>query len=658
MSMYAGTIRVNDKTAPSGMITVTGTASNLTSDIRRVTVQEITTYEGTRLGFSTAPASLYLTANVSEYQKYSVQMELFDYAAGVLRDLATPTYEFSVDSANFLFAEEFAPFRDKLVLGSGVYLRIDERRAITPIIIEFELDFEDRERFSIVFSNRFKRHDTVNTLKDMIETSYSASRSLDASKYIYNQTVNQAALASKFMNDSLNAAVNTILGASNQSVVINGAGIQVGGDSKYKLRIVDSMIAMTDDDWQTAKLAIGRFASPEIGEYWGVNAEVIGGKLFVGNNLIIENVNDMGVMQFRVDATGAWLYNATFVLQSGGLARSAGGKILLDPNYGIVAGNGNIFTTSGTTVYPSFIDSSGNIVLDSDGLPENANFYLDIRDGSAYFRGTVNATAGKIGGWTLQDQYLYGGSGNSFVALNGSTSNAQSAYAIWAGATSPGSAPFWVKKNGEMKATSGTFSGTLSAARLSGNLTADANSWLIGCGINVGNGNFYVDPSGNLTLRGSINLSQGSIYWGANEPVTEDEVVDLIDEYGVKLPSYIQSTYIGRTEIRSPTITGDTISVYGSFQTIYTNKRYNQQFVSGYVGAAQGKDANDNTTYGVAMSNDYWTDSYGNFYLGDRYVIVTDAGVRLQSGTHRLTITDTGVWVDGVKIGTQTAVWG
>ena len=53
-----------------------------------------------------------------------------------------------------------------------------QRRSDYPILIEFELDFEDKDKFSLVFSNRFKRHDNVNTLKDMIEQSYSSSRTL------------------------------------------------------------------------------------------------------------------------------------------------------------------------------------------------------------------------------------------------------------------------------------------------------------------------------------------------------------------------------------------------------------------------------------------------------------------------------------------------
>ena len=55
----------------------------------------------------------------------------------------------------------------------------------------------------------------------------------------------------------------------------------------------------------------------------------------------------------------------------------------------------------------------------------------------------------------------------------------------------------------------------------SGNLTADPQSggWLKGCGIDVNNGAFYVDPSGNVTMKGSINMADGSITWGSgNSP--------------------------------------------------------------------------------------------------------------------------------------------
>lgn len=513
LSLYAGEITVNDKSATSGMITISGTLSGMETDVRLTDEDGIEILKGSKISFNGSSGTMFMTANVSEYQKYSVQLELYNYARSLLHNLATATYEFSVDSGNFIFEKEFSPFRKNLELGRGVYLNIGGE-TIVPLIIEFELDFEDRSSFSVVFSNRFKRHDTVNTLKDMIEDSYSSSRSFDASKYIYNQAVGQSSAVSEFMNSSLDAAKNAIIAASNQKIIINGSGIHVGGNSNYQLRIVDNMIAMTDDNWATAKLAIGLFSSEEVGTYWGVNAGVIGGKLIIGNNLVIENTNDTGVMQFKVDSTGAWLNNSTFVLQ-----KDSGGKIIINPSYGIVAGNGTLFNTNGTTVIPSFIDGDGDIEFDDDGMPTNSNFYLDIRDGSAYFRGTINSTSGSIGGWTLEDGYLHSGSGNTFVALNASASE-NSLYAIWAGATNPESAPFYVERNGDIYAKNGTFGGTLNAVKLNGNLTSGDNGWLVGCGINVGNGNFYVDTSGNVTMRGSINMSNGSITWGtSNSPV-------------------------------------------------------------------------------------------------------------------------------------------
>ena len=117
LSLYCGTIKVGDKTNPSGLITISGQFSNLVTDVHDVVDQEVTTHEGTSLSFTLPDASCYMTTNASDYQKYSVRMEL--------------------------------------------YLRLHNDEVITPVLIEFELDFEDREKLSLTFSNRFKRHDSV-----------------------------------------------------------------------------------------------------------------------------------------------------------------------------------------------------------------------------------------------------------------------------------------------------------------------------------------------------------------------------------------------------------------------------------------------------------------------------------------------------------------
>lgn len=128
--------------------------------------------------------------------------------------------------------------------------------------------------------------------------------------------------------------------------------------------------------------------------------------------------------------------------------------------------------------------------------------------------------------------------------------------------------------------------------------------------------------------------------------------------------SYVGGTFIDKTTIKAPTIIGNEIKVYGTFQTVGLNEN-----VTGYMGAAQGMTADGTETYGVALSYAWNPDTYE---VSDKYVIVTDAGIRMQAGTNRIVVTagainiTTGVgkaYYNGVEIGSGsggsvTAVWG
>lgn len=649
-SLYCGEMKIGEKNAPSGLITLTGTLSNLKNDIHEVNDKEVITYEGTSLSFDITTADLYMTTNVSDYQKYSVEMELYDHAVKTLADVASPTYEFSVETGNFIWAQEFEPFRKGLELGKGVYLRLHNDEVITPVLIGFDLDFEDQEKLSLTFSNRFKRHDNVANLKEMIENSYSSSRSFDAAKYTYNQTANQASKVSEFMNSSLDAAVNSIIGAKNQSVRIDGAGLHIGEpDSPYQIRIINGMIAMSDDGFQSAKVAIGHFATDELGDHWGVNADIIGGKLLIGNGLVIEAPNDDGVMQFKVDATGAWLYNSTFVL-----AKDGGGKILIDPRYGIASGKGDLYTTNGTTVTPSFIDEDGKIVFDDDitlkglKIPKGTNFYIDANDGKAYFRGNIYAEDGIFNGTVYAKDGEFTG---KITATSGEFS-------------------------GELKGASGTFSGTLKAGKIdggmiSGTIKSDEKTGgaLEGVSLNIGNGAFQVDSSGNVTIK------SGNISWGAVTGTDEidqkienaqntadsasskassakraadsaqsdaDDANDAIASLanGKKI-SGVTGTFISGNTIKSPNIEGNNITVNGYFQT-----KSSSSTITGYMGAMTGEDVNGRQTPGVGLSA-----TCTNGIMQAPYVIVTDSGVRLQGGDVSLYVTNSSARIDtGSKV--------
>ena len=132
--------------------------------------------------------------------------------------------------------------------------------------------------------------------------------------------------------------------------------------------------------------------------------------------------------------------------------------------------------------------------------------------------------------------------------------------------------------------------------------------------------------------------------------------------------SYLEGTFINGKKISSPEIEGNNIKVYGTFQTIGHDGA--SQVTTGYMGAAMGKDYYGNDTIGVALSNS-WNSSNGT--IGTNYVIVTNAGARMQSGNNRIIVTDQGIYLkttgsskayyNETEIGsgsatTVTAVWG
>lgn len=88
-------------------------------------------------------------------------------------------------------------------------------------------------------------------------------------------------------------------------------------------------------------------------------------------------------------------------------------------------------TASGVSIKTggTFSVASGNFSLDSSG--------------NVTVKGNVQASSGSIGGWTIGTNDLHAGSGSSYVSLSTSGD-----YAMWAGASSSGSAPFRVKKDG------------------------------------------------------------------------------------------------------------------------------------------------------------------------------------------------------------------
>lgn len=508
---------------------------------------------------------LYFTRNATEYQRFSVEQALYDYAVEKLDEVAYPIYEFEIDSCNIVFIKEFEPFKNALALGRSIYLRIadGEKGVIRPRLLGVEFKFDELSSVNLIFSNTFRRAKSgYRALNDKLrDVSSSAKRS------ILNQFKNGAYensgaqnLVKDFLEDGRLAAQLTVMAPNGGKTTFGNAGlISIDQTGNYQLIINNGMMALIDNKTGKAELGIGHFYNPATGTDWtGVNAKILGGDMILGQHLILHtSIPGKETQTFTVDQNGVVLKNGRFYLEN-----SAGGKILIDPSYGIVAGTRDLFT----------VDDNGGLTQNflTNGEPnQNANFFLDIKDGSAFFRGTVEASGGHIGGFTIADGELYSGNNNlsgqqNYVGINGDSYDSaepRSAYAFWAGNREPASAPFWVTKKGDMTARNAKFDGaTITDATITGTLktpiildgTLDAakDSWITGVGIKVGgdyktgNGNFYVDPNGDVTIKGSLTIAgagdltidgdftlngNGKITWNNLTSDTQDKITDAKD---------------------------------------------------------------------------------------------------------------------------------
>lgn len=432
---------------------------------------------------SVTDASVYFTRNATEYQKFSVEQQLYDYAVEKAKDIASPNYVFEIECGNLLFEKHFEAFRDVIQLGCAVYLQLGHDVMVKPILLEMHVNFEDYNDFSLTFSNQFKRPDKVSLMRDLVSQSQSSSKSLDINKFNSFENHNATSWVQEILSKGFNAALHRITAGPKSCVTIDDTGITidsyqetvagVDGDvvsgGADKIILTNGMIALVernDAGAETVRMAMGHFYDENLqSDFVGVLADVICGTLVAGKNLVIECPDQNGgIMQFKVDSSGVLINGGRFYI------RTDQGAFGIDANHGLMLGTAELFEyTDNGYVLPTCIDAEGNMIFDENNWPQNVNVWMGI-DGQVYIRGNIYAENGYF--------------------------------------------------SGEIHATDGEFSGEIKAAILNGTITAgETGGALKGVSLDIGDGKYVVDSEGNVTMNGNINLSQGVITWGQNAPI-------------------------------------------------------------------------------------------------------------------------------------------
>ena len=364
--------------------------------------------------------------------------ELFENALEFLRTASNEIFksaelQHSISTAlkNLLVIDKFKPLVQYFEVGNWIRVRVDDN-VYKLRLIEYEIDYSDLSSINVGFSDVLKVLDSLSGMKEVVSQVRSMATSYDSVQRQASQGFKSSNTVSDWVENGLDATNTMIIGgADNQTQTWDEHGMLFkryddisDSYSDTQLKIINSTISITDDNWETVKTAIGRYfyfdpVTHELKEAYGVNGETIIGKLILGENLGIYSDNN---------------------------------SLTFDRN-GLVITNGvNTFT----------VNPNSNTLLSLSS--KSKQLLYATKDGDLVFAGRLYGESGKIGGWTLSSGKIYGGTASSGVSVmqvpvTGNT------WVFAAGGKSHddySSCPFRVNAAGELYAKIGSFGNVVS----------------------------------------------------------------------------------------------------------------------------------------------------------------------------------------------------
>ncbi len=250
---------------------------------------------------------------------YEKAEDLWEEIPELFGKINQPPIQFDIDSLDFTKIVMAKKDWNKFILGDILNIEHSKFNFYVQVrLIGYTHDIDSND-LKLNFSNKNSYDDPNQYINDLLKNAITAGVAVDMSKYKWDKSEQNHSQIQDIINNALDAAKNNVLAGKNQNVVINDRGIALTDTSNpnEQLRIINNTIAMTDNGWQTAKLAItpGK-----------IFAEHLFGNIIAGSNLTISTgngdflVNETGVTisntalkitgslsQDKIQSTGGWL---------------------------------------------------------------------------------------------------------------------------------------------------------------------------------------------------------------------------------------------------------------------------------------------------------------------------------------------------------------
>lgn len=245
----------------------------------------------------------YISDGLSDSELFLSAREFLDIARKEIYAAANLQHSLSASLKNLLVMKEFETLTDKFSVGNWIRVKIDG--AVYKLrLVSYTIDFDSLDKISVQFSDVKKYADGMTDAAFIL--SRAASMSSSYTSVSRQASVGQASgkIVNSWVSNGMSLTDTKIVNSDNQNMVQDKHGLlfreydpiteTYGG---MQLKIINKGMYLSDDNWETSKAAVGlcpytyadQLGRTETRYAYGVNGEVIVGKLLLGESLELHN---------------------------------------------------------------------------------------------------------------------------------------------------------------------------------------------------------------------------------------------------------------------------------------------------------------------------------------------------------------------------------
>lgn len=243
----------------------------------------------------------YISDGLNNAEIFSKAYEFINVAKTEIYKSAELQHSITASLRNLLSIDKFKIIVNQFQVGNWLRVMIDDK-VYKLRLISYSINYDDLSSMSVEFSDVVKSNSTIKSLQDVIAQASAMASSYSSIQRQAKQGEQSSSVLNSWLTNGLDATNTKIIGgADNQTQTWDEHGMlfrtydSISNDySPTQLKIINSTIAITDDNWKSTKTAIGNFnyidpKTSQLKNAYGINGEVIIGKLLIGESLGIYN---------------------------------------------------------------------------------------------------------------------------------------------------------------------------------------------------------------------------------------------------------------------------------------------------------------------------------------------------------------------------------